>query len=133
MIKYMETVAKVSFSPLMLVKAGQELTSDERNLLSLAYKNAVSKRRAAWRTIVAIQNKEELKVSQHVHLTAFQGNKYLPTISDYKLKIEEELSKYCNDVLNLIDKHLVTGTDNPEHIVFYYKMKGDYYRYLSEY
>ena len=66
-------------------------------------------------------------------MTVSQGNKYLPTISDYKVKIEEELSSYCNDVLNLIDKHLVPGTENPEHIVFYLKMKGDYYRYLSEY
>ena len=132
MIKYMKSVAMVSNGVTDPAKAKQELTSDERNLLSLAYKNAVSKRRAAWRTIVAIQNKEELKVSHRILIT-FQGNKYLPTISDYKLKIEEELSNYCNDILNLIDEYLVTGTDNPEHIVFYYKMKGDYYRYLSEY
>ena len=39
---------------------------NERNLLSVAYKNYVKTRRDAWRTIQAIQNKEELKVStQH--------------------------------------------------------------------
>ena len=42
----------------------QDLTNDERNLLSVAYKNYVKTRRDAWRTIQAIQNKEELKVSQ---------------------------------------------------------------------
>ena len=41
----------------------QDLTNDERNLLSVAYKNYVKTRRDAWRTIQAIQNKEELKVS----------------------------------------------------------------------
>ena len=40
----------------------QELSNDERNLLSVAYKNSVKTRRDAWRTIVAIQNKSELKV-----------------------------------------------------------------------
>jgi 14-3-3 protein epsilon len=65
MIRYMKSVAMVSDSFLLInLQVKQVLTSDERNLLSLAYKNAVSKRRAAWRTIVAIQNKEELKVSQ---------------------------------------------------------------------
>uniref|UniRef100_A0A7S2TBU9 14-3-3 domain-containing protein n=1 Tax=Prorocentrum micans TaxID=2945 RepID=A0A7S2TBU9_PROMC len=31
-------------------KAGDELSVEERNLLSVAYKNAVGSRRAAWRT-----------------------------------------------------------------------------------
>ena len=40
-----------------------ELSVEERNLLSVAYKNSVKTRRDAWRTIQAIHNKEELKVS----------------------------------------------------------------------
>jgi 14-3-3 protein epsilon len=39
------------------------LSNEERNLLSVAYKNAVGSRRTAWRTISAIQSKEEYKVS----------------------------------------------------------------------
>jgi hypothetical protein len=38
------------------------LSNEERNLLSVAYKNSVGSRRTAWRTITAIQNKEEYKV-----------------------------------------------------------------------
>ena len=53
MVKYMKDVAKY----------GKELSNDERNLLSVAYKNSVKTRRDAWRTIQAIQNKEDLKVS----------------------------------------------------------------------
>lgn len=41
MINYMKKVAKF----------GQELSNDERNLLSVAYKNSVKTRRDAWRTI----------------------------------------------------------------------------------
>jgi 14-3-3 protein epsilon len=39
------------------------LSNEERNLLSVAYKNSVGSRRTAWRTISAIQNKEEYKVN----------------------------------------------------------------------
>ena len=51
----------------------------------------------------------------------------------YKDKIENELKDICNDVLNLLDQHLLTNSHNPEAIVFYQKMKGDYFRYLGEF
>merc|ERR1712137_1290076 len=55
-----------------------ELTVEERNLLSVAYKNVTGSRRASWRIVSSIEQKEESKV-------------------------------------------------------FYYKMKGDYYRYMAEF
>lgn len=63
MIKYMKAVAQFNV----------EFSNDERNLLSVAYKNSVKTRRDAWRTIQAIWNKEELK-----------QNKFLPLIKEYK-------------------------------------------------
>lgn len=74
MIKYMKMVAAFD----------KELSNDERNLLSVAYKNSVKTRRDAWRTIQAIQNKEELK-----------GNVFLNLIQEYKDKIESELKGIC--------------------------------------
>jgi len=55
----------------------------------------------------------------------------------YKEKIESELKSICNDVLDLLDSHLIPnskGDDqkDKESIVFYLKMKGDYYRYIAE-
>lgn len=43
----------------------------------------------------------------------------------------------CNEIVNLIDSKLMTGiTGEEEEVkdtqVFYYKMKGDYYRYAAE-
>jgi len=38
----------------VVAKFDQELSNDERNLLSVAYKNYVKTRRDAWRTIQAI-------------------------------------------------------------------------------
>jgi len=44
-----------------VVNLGQELSVDERNLLSVAYKNSVGSRRTAWRALSSIESKEESK------------------------------------------------------------------------
>lgn len=51
-----------------VVQLNQELSVEERNLLSVAYKNTVGSRRSAWRSITAIQQKEEQKGSKHLDL-----------------------------------------------------------------
>lgn len=38
-----------------------ELTVEERNLLSVAYKNVIGARRASWRIISSLEQKEENK------------------------------------------------------------------------
>ena len=38
-----------------------ELTVEERNLLSVAYKNVIGARRASWRIVSSIEQKEESK------------------------------------------------------------------------
>jgi 14-3-3 protein epsilon len=49
------------------------------------------------------------------------------------VKIEQELVKICADILSIIVDTLVPNSTNEEGKVFYYKMKGDYHRYLSEF
>lgn len=44
-----------------LIKLGVELTVEERNLLSVAYKNVIGARRASWRIVSSIETKEENK------------------------------------------------------------------------
>ena len=105
-----------------VVLAGQPLSVEERNLLSVAYKNAIGSRRTAWRALSSIEQREEAK-----------GGKHLPLLRDFKKKIEEELSNFCNDCLDVIDKYLLPKAEDPETEIFYLKMKGDYYRYISEY
>ena len=100
-----------------------ELTVEERNLFSVAYKNLIGSRRASWRIISSIEQKEETR-----------GNAdHVAAIKDYRAKIESELSSICGDILNLLDQNLVPSASTAESKVFYLKMKGDYHRYLAEF
>jgi len=105
-----------------VVTLDQELSVEDRNLLSVAYKNTVGSRRTSWRALTQIEQKEESK-----------GSKNLGLLREYKKKIEAELTNFCNEILALLDSHLVKKSTTPESKVFYLKMKGDYYRYIAEY
>ncbi|XP_021723853.1 14-3-3-like protein [Chenopodium quinoa] len=114
MVEFMEKVAKT---------ADVELTVEERNLLSVAYKNVIGARRASWRITSSIEQKEESR-----------GNEdHVAIIKEYRAKIEAELSKICEGILKLLDSHLVPSATASESKVFYLKMKGDYHRYLAEF
>ena len=52
---------------------------------------------------------------------------------EYKVKIENEVEDVCNDFLQLLDDHLLPSAMHGESKVDYYKIKGDYYRYLAEF
>lgn len=100
-----------------------ELTVEERNLLSVAYKNVIGARRASWRIITSIEQKEENKGAEEK----------LEMIKTYRGQVEKELREICSDILNVLEKHLIPCATTGESKVFYYKMKGDYHRYLAEF
>lgn len=103
-----------------VTELGTELSNEERNLLSVAYKNVVGARRSSWRVISSIEQKTEGSAKKQ------------QMAKEYRQKVEKELTEICNDVLDLLDKHLIDKAGNTESKVFYLKMKGDYYRYLAE-
>ena len=116
MVKFMDSVVRD-------VIPEQELTVEERNLLSVAYKNVIGARRASWRIISSIEQKEESK-----------GNvENAERIKGYKVKVEEELSGICGSILQLLNEKLIPTASTGESKVFYLKMKGDYHRYLAEF
>jgi len=103
-----------------VTESDNELSNEERNLLSVAYKNVVGARRSSWRVISSIEQKsKESEKKEHL-------------AKEYRQKVEKELQDICNDVLNLLDKFLISKASNAESKVFYLKMKGDYFRYLAE-
>lgn len=96
----------------VVASADQELSVEERNLLSVAYKNVIGARRASWRIVTSIEQKEESK-----------GNEaQVKLIKEYRQKIEEELGKICEDILEVLDKHLIASAQSGESKVFYHKM-----------
>lgn len=54
-------------------------------------------------------------------------------IKNYRGQVEKELNDICSDILSVLDKHLIPSASTGESKVFYYKMKGDYHRYLAEF
>lgn len=132
-----------------LLENEQPLNAEERNYLSVAYKNSVGSRRTAWRIISSIESKNDKDNSSHAQI-----------LKDYRGEIEKELDEICKDIIDVLDKILIPvseankkeaekkadadkGNDDSkgkallneanQTLVFYLKMKGDYYRYIAEY
>jgi len=121
-----------------VTEIGGLLQQEERNLLSVAYKNVVGARRSSWRVISSIETKTN---------DATGNERKIELVNEYKRKVELELENICKEVLELLSKYLIpkateeatkaeTDADATEKLVeskvFYLKMKGDYYRYLAE-
>merc|ERR1712130_593387 len=104
-------------------KSPDELSVEERNLLSVAYKNAVGSRRAAWRIITSVEQKEKTKGNEEQAQHA----------KEYCKKVEGELQKICDGIIALLEGSLITKSSNGESKAFYQKMKADYYRYIAEF
>ncbi|EES14338.1 hypothetical protein BDA96_07G241400 [Sorghum bicolor] len=115
MVDFMEKVVAAA--------ASSELTVEERNLLSVAYKNVIGARRASWRIVSSIEHKEETRGAAG-HAAAARG---------YRARVEAELSGICAGILRLLDDRLVPAAAAVDAKVFYLKMKGDYHRYLAEF
>lgn len=71
----------------VLVDMGEELSNEERNLLSVAYKNVVGARRSSWRVISSIEGKSA------------EGERKCQMAREYREKIEQELTEICQEVL----------------------------------
>jgi 14-3-3 protein epsilon len=102
-----------------VIKKTSELTMDERNLVSVAYKNISGNKRTAWRALTAIEENPKY-------------DKFHEKTKSYKVKVEEELKKICKEAIGAVDESLLKNASNAEGKVFYLKMKADYYRYMGE-
>ncbi|KAG6788505.1 hypothetical protein POTOM_004572 [Populus tomentosa] len=106
-----------------IAKLDVELTTEERNLLRIGFKNVMGARRESWRMLSSVEEKERAK-----------GNEDdAKRIEEYRRKVESELTSICDDIIQLIDDHLLPSTSLCESCVFYHRMKGDYYRYVAEF
>lgn len=109
----------VDYLALVLDAKGAEVTSDERNLLSVAFKNLISSKRAACRTIAAIEQNPKYA-------------KYSDALASYKVSIETKLISDCQRVIDMITSKVLSKKCDGESKAFFVKMVGDYYRYIAE-
>ena len=69
------------------VQREHTLSDEERNLLSVAYKNVVGGRRSSWRVISSIENKTS------------DNEERAKLAKEYREIIEKELDSICKEVL----------------------------------
>ena len=95
-----------------LVTMKIELSPEERSAFSMAYKKEIEPRRSSWGILQQIKTNEEINGAKQkvMRIREIQG------------KIERELSSVCDEMMNLLDKHLIPFTTNDENCVFYLKM-----------
>ena len=111
MVQFLEEAIKA--------KSGEDFTIDERNLLSVGFKNLIGSQRGAIRTIGAIE--------QNPKYQKFSG-----ALSTYKKKIESELYDQCMKIVNIVKNKCIGLAVDNESKAFFQKMIGDYYRYVAE-
>ena len=109
----------VRFLSVVLDSKGPDVSSDERNLLSVAFKNLISSKRAACRTITAIEQNPKY-------------SKFGDELAGYKRDIENKLNQDCQSIIDMINDKVLKKPCSGEPKVFFIKMVGDYYRYISE-
>ena len=109
----------VDFLEKVLREKGGSVSSDERNLLSVAFKNLISSKRAACRTITAIE--------QNPKYAKFQDD-----LARYKQDIESKLTGDCQRIVDMINVEVLKKGCDGESKAFFIKMVGDYYRYIAE-
>jgi 14-3-3 protein epsilon len=100
----------------------KELSKEERNLISVAFKNAIAARRASWRVVASIENREFANQSADTAALA----------ASYRSKVEGELRTLADRIIALLDNQLLPFCRDPEAKVYYQKMRGDYFRYIAE-
>ena len=109
----------VDFLEAVIDAKDEDLNTEERNLLSVGFKNLISANRSAWRTVSAIEQNEKYA-------------EYSEECKEYKSKIEKELEQQCKKVIKIVkDKSLSKAVD-AEGKAFYLKMIADYHRYIAE-
>merc|ERR1711865_971896 len=109
----------VDYLGAVLDSKGGDVSADERNLISVAFKNLISSKRAACRTIAAIEQNPKY-------------SKFGDALSKYKTDIEAQLIGDCEKVIGIINDKVLAKTCENEAKAFFVKMIGDYFRYIAE-
>ena len=99
----------------------EELTEEERNIFILIYRRYITDQRNTWKTLYQLEEKEKLMKTGYVTL-----------INEIRNNIEEIIKTTSEKIIYLTNNYILNKVFSNEGRAFFYKVKGDFYRYLSE-
>lgn len=113
-VNLVDVVSQIKF---IINQYGAQLTIDERNLLSIAYKNLTNSLRNSWRILDSVEKLQQMKNQPSPRLKQEMG-----LVRRQREKIEKELADVCKDIVSLLDRQLLSAASAGEETVFYSKM-----------
>ena len=96
-----------------------KLNKEERDIICTGFKDMISDKRSSLSILNSMERKEK--------------KKKINTVKEIKIEknnIEKEIREICNTLQDLIDKFIIPNNDDIETLVFFYKLKADYFRYI---
>ena len=109
-----------------IINRGRELNFDERNMVSVSFKNTVGPARTAWRISDSICRREVGKNQMS------ENDQQLALAKNIKKQCERKVEKVCDEILDRLEKKIMKSVNDVNANIFYLKMQGDYYRYIAE-
>jgi len=110
----LDVVSQIKF---IIRQYGAQLTIDERNLLSIAYKNLTNSLRNSWRILNSVEKLQKIQIEPSP-----RPKQEMNLILRQREKIERELVGVCQDIVGLLDRQLLPSASAGEEVVFYSKM-----------
>ena len=104
------------------IKLNPKLEKEECDIISTGFKNMISEKRSSWFTLQSMERKEKKKKKNTIK-----------EIKEIKNHIENEIRETCKELQDLVDKELLPKNEEDEVLVFLYKLKADYFRYICEF
>ena len=99
----------------------EELIEEERKIFILIYRRYITDQRNTWKTLYQLEEKEKLMKTGYVTL-----------INEIRNNIEEIIKITLEKIIYLTNNYILNKVFSNEGRAFFYKVKGDFYRYLSE-
>ena len=104
------------------IKLNPKIEKEECDIISTGFKNMISDKRSSWFTLQSMERKEKKKKKNTIK-----------EIKEIKNHIENEIRETCKELQDLVDKELLPKNEEDEVLVFLYKLKADYFRYICEF
>jgi hypothetical protein len=101
----------VNFLKEVITAKDSDFTTEERNLLSVGFKNLIGGKRTALRTIAAIEQNPKYA-------------KFAEGLGSYKKRIEGELFDQCIEIVNVVKDKCMKVASTNESKAFFLKMAG---------